>query len=100
MQDVASHHPVPGSAASQSVGRLRRAGAPRRSAPEIAERIDEGETDDEIRAYFAAAYGEEILLTPPASGVGCAGVDRARWSRWSSAAAGLVFAFRRWRAWE
>ena len=37
---------------------------------EIAERIDAGESDDEIRDYFASTFGEEILLNPPSSGVG------------------------------
>ena len=37
---------------------------PRPCATEIAERVEAGETDDEIRAYFASRYGDEILLTP------------------------------------
>ena len=37
---------------------------------EIADRVAEGQTDDEIRAYFASRYGDQILLTPPSSGAG------------------------------
>jgi cytochrome c-type biogenesis protein CcmH len=36
---------------------------------DIALRIQAGDTDDEIRSYYAASYGEAILLTPSASGV-------------------------------
>lgn len=35
---------------------------------DIARRIEAGETDEEIRAAYVAAYGEDILLTPPSSG--------------------------------
>jgi len=63
---------------------------------EIARRIEEGETDEEIRDYIAGIYGEENLLTPPSDGV--AGLI------WFLPAAGFVLAagglaavFRRWR---
>jgi len=63
---------------------------------DIAERVQNGQTDSEIRAYYQQTYGEEILLTPPNSGV--AGLV------WVIpvvalvvAAAGLVVVFRRWR---
>jgi cytochrome c-type biogenesis protein CcmH len=66
---------------------------------EIGERIDEGQSDDEIRDYFASTYGDEILLTPPSTGVGSL--------VWIipvvvvvAAGAGLFFAFRRWQVWE
>lgn len=36
---------------------------------EIARQIDEGRSDDEIRADLAASYGEEYLLTPRSTGV-------------------------------
>jgi cytochrome c-type biogenesis protein CcmH len=36
---------------------------------EAARRVQIGESDDEIRAYFASKWGQEILLTPSASGV-------------------------------
>jgi len=65
---------------------------------EISERIDEGQSDDEIRDYFAASYGEEILLTPPSTGVGSL--------VWIlpvvvvvAGAGGLAVAFARWRRW-
>lgn len=65
---------------------------------EIAERLDAGESAAEIRDYFAARYGEEILLTPPASGIGSL--------VWIlpvvvvvTGAAGLALAFARWRRW-
>lgn len=58
--------------------------------------VEEGRTDAEIRAYFADRYGEDILLTPEAGGLG--GIV------WALPVAGavaggaaLVFAFRRWR---
>jgi cytochrome c-type biogenesis protein CcmH len=65
---------------------------------EIAERIDDGESDDEIRDYFASTYGEEILLTPPASGVGAL-VWIVPVVAVVAAAGGLALAFRRWRSW-
>jgi len=36
---------------------------------QIAEDIQTGKTDDEIRAFFVGRYGESILLTPSASGI-------------------------------
>jgi cytochrome c-type biogenesis protein CcmH len=36
---------------------------------QIAEQIQKGQTDDEIRQYYVSRYGEAILLTPPATGV-------------------------------
>lgn len=35
---------------------------------EIARRVDDGESADEIRSAIAATYGEEVLLTPSGSG--------------------------------
>lgn len=63
---------------------------------EIARRVGEGESDDEIRSALAARFGEGIILTPSRSGVAglvwvlpvAAGIV---------ALAGLVFAFRRWK---
>jgi cytochrome c-type biogenesis protein CcmH len=63
---------------------------------EIAERIDAGESDDEIRSYFASRYGDDILLTPPASGVGSL-VWVLPVVATVVAAAGLGYAFVRWR---
>lgn len=65
---------------------------------EIAERIDAGESDDEIRDYFASTFGEELLLTPPRSGAGAV--------VWIlpvvvvvAGGAALVLTFRRWKRW-
>jgi cytochrome c-type biogenesis protein CcmH len=35
----------------------------------IAQGVDQGKSDDEIRADIANSYGEEVLLTPSSSGV-------------------------------
>lgn len=66
---------------------------------DIATRIAEGQSDDEIRDYFASKFGEDILLRPESSGVG--GLV------WVLPVAGLVaaggflgFAFWRWRRWD
>ncbi|HUW02031.1 MAG TPA: cytochrome c-type biogenesis protein CcmH [Acidimicrobiales bacterium] len=45
------------------------AAAARAIRTEIARRIDGGESNEEIRAYFADRYGEEVLLTPSGSGL-------------------------------
>ena len=66
---------------------------------EIAERVADGETDDEIRAYFASRYGEQILLTPPSSGAGAV-VWVAPVVALAVASLALVLAFRRWQRWE
>ena len=65
---------------------------------EIAERIDDGQSDDEIRDYFASTYGDEILLTPPSTGVGSL-VWVIPVVAVVAGSAGLFFAFRRWKAW-
>ena len=63
---------------------------------EVARRIDTGQTDDEIREYFAGTYGEEILLTPRSSGlVGLVWVLPV--AALVGAIGGLGFALRRWR---
>ena len=63
---------------------------------DIARRVDAGQSDDEIRASYATLYGEAILLTPPSTGFGS-----LVWILPAivglTAAAGLGFAFRRWR---
>jgi cytochrome c-type biogenesis protein CcmH len=63
---------------------------------EIAQRVAQGQTDDQVLSALVQAYGRENLLTPPASGVASLA--------WAIpvigavlAAAGLVVAFRRWR---
>src|SRR5690349_13451640 len=65
---------------------------------EIERRIGLGQSDGEIRAYFAETLGDDILLRPPSSGWGgliwvlpVAGLVLA--------AAGVSFAFYRWRRW-
>lgn len=45
------------------------AAAARAIRTEIARRIDDGQSNETIRAYFADRYGEEVLLTPASSGV-------------------------------
>jgi cytochrome c-type biogenesis protein CcmH len=64
---------------------------------EIASQMAQGRSDDEILNFFSQRYGREVLLTPPASGVG--GLV------WvipvvAVAAASLLLAstFRRWRS--
>lgn len=37
---------------------------------EIAQKIDAGQSADEIRASFVAAYGDSVLMTPPRHGLG------------------------------
>lgn len=66
---------------------------------DIAERVQRGETDDQIRSYYADRYGDQILLTPPRSGLGAL--------VWVIpvvvvvvAAAGLAIVFRRLRSQE
>ena len=63
---------------------------------DIARRVDAGQADSEIRAAYAVIYGESVLLTPPASGLGSL-VWIIPAIVGLTAAAGLGFAFRRWR---
>jgi cytochrome c-type biogenesis protein CcmH len=62
----------------------------------IDERLADGASDAQIRDELAAAYGEQILLTP-----GRSGVSSLVWTlpvvALVVALAGLAFAFRRWR---
>jgi cytochrome c-type biogenesis protein CcmH len=62
---------------------------------EIAEQVQQGQTDEQIRSYYAAKYGEAILLTPSASGI-----NALVWIlpvvALALAIAGLGIAFRRW----
>lgn len=63
---------------------------------EIRRRVDAGESDDEIRRFLVASYGEDILLRPGATGV--AGLVWALpVAALVCALAGLAIAFRRWR---
>jgi cytochrome c-type biogenesis protein CcmH len=63
---------------------------------EIARRVDAGETDAEIRAYFVSKFGKDILLRPEGHGV-TALVWILPVVALVAAVAGLVVAFRRWR---
>lgn len=63
---------------------------------DIARRVDAGQSDAEIRDAYAVLYGESILLTPPARGFGSL-VWIIPAIVGLTAAAGLAFAFRRWR---
>lgn len=46
------------------------AAAARAIRGEVARRVSAGELADEIRSAIAATYGDDVLLTPPRSGVG------------------------------
>jgi cytochrome c-type biogenesis protein CcmH len=63
---------------------------------DIAKRIDQGQTDDQIRQYYADHYGEYILLTPKSTGV-----TSLVWIipvvGLVLAFAGLAVAFQRWK---
>jgi cytochrome c-type biogenesis protein CcmH/NrfF len=80
---------------------VRDSNAPVASAirSDVARRVEEGQSDDEIRSAIVQRYGEGVLLNPPSSGV--AGLV---WvlpvAALVAALVGLGFAFRRWRvAW-
>ena len=63
---------------------------------EIRSRVAAGQSDEDIRAYLASRYGDDILLRPEGSGV-----TGLVWALPVAAlvcgAAGLGFAFRRWK---
>jgi cytochrome c-type biogenesis protein CcmH len=62
---------------------------------EIAQKVSAGQSADQIRASFVAAYGDSVLMTPPRHGVGHA----AYYLPLIVVAAGLVIAavlLRRW----
>ena len=64
---------------------------------EIRKQMRQGGTDDEILNFFADSYGQEVLLTPPSSGIG-----GLVWVVPVVVVAGAVLVlagtFRRWRA--
>jgi cytochrome c-type biogenesis protein CcmH len=62
---------------------------------EIARRIQSGESDDEIRTYFVSIWGQEILTTPPTTGVSAL-VWVVPVAAFAVAVAFLVIVFRRW----
>jgi len=63
---------------------------------EIRTRLDQGQSDGEIRAFLVSRFGRDILLKPPASGV-----SGLVWALpvvvFVAAFAALVVSFRRWR---
>jgi cytochrome c-type biogenesis protein CcmH len=63
---------------------------------EIQRRVDAGETDAQIRAYFVSKFGKDILLRPEGRGVSAL-VWILPVVALVAAIAGLVVAFRRWR---
>jgi cytochrome c-type biogenesis protein CcmH len=66
---------------------------------DIAARIAQGQSDDEIRDFFAAKFGEDIILRPKSSGIG--GLVWVLPVAALVAAAGFLgFAFWRWRRWD
>lgn len=65
---------------------------------EIARRISVGESDAEIRNYFAQKIGSDLLLRPSSSGfAGLVWVLPV--AAFVAAAGGIAFAFVRWRRW-
>ena len=61
----------------------------------IAKRVQQGESDEEIRGFLVSTYGADILLKPGGSGV--AGLVWALpVAAFVCAIAGLALAFRRW----
>jgi cytochrome c-type biogenesis protein CcmH len=73
------------------------AAAARAVRSEIRRRVALGEADAEIRAFLVSRYGDDILLTPPATGVGA-----LAWALPVAAvicgAGALWWAFARWEA--
>jgi cytochrome c-type biogenesis protein CcmH len=63
---------------------------------EIRSRVKAGQSDEDIRAYLASRYGDDILLRPEGSGV-TALVWALPVAALVCGAAGLAFAFRRWK---
>lgn len=62
---------------------------------DIAQRVERGQTDDQIRLFYAQSFGEGILLTPTSSGLtGLVWVIPV--VALVLSLAGLAFAFRRW----
>jgi cytochrome c-type biogenesis protein CcmH len=65
---------------------------------EIVRRISLGESDTEIRNYFAEKIGADLLLRPSSSGfAGLVWVLPV--AAFVGAAGGIAFAFMRWRRW-
>jgi cytochrome c-type biogenesis protein CcmH len=64
---------------------------------EIRTQMRSGKTDDEILNFFADRYGQEVLLTPPSSGIGGL-VWVIPVVAVAAALLGLALVFRRWRS--
>ncbi|HYK31154.1 MAG TPA: cytochrome c-type biogenesis protein CcmH [Streptosporangiaceae bacterium] len=62
---------------------------------EIAKRLSAGESADQIRAGFVAAYGDSVLMSPPSQGLAGA----AYYLPWLVLACGLVVAVTLVRRW-
>src|SRR5262249_36403519 len=62
---------------------------------EIARKLRAGESADQIRARFVAAYGDSVLMSPPRQGVAGA----VYYLPWLILAAGLITAFALLRRW-
>lgn len=63
---------------------------------DIGQRVQEGQTDAQIRDYYASKYGRQILLSPPTTGVSAL-VWVLPVVAFAVAVAGLVIVFRRWQ---
>ncbi len=63
---------------------------------EIDSQMRQGRTDDEILAFFAQRYGQEVLLTPPSSGLGSL-IWIVPIVGFAAAVVALVALFSRWR---
>jgi cytochrome c-type biogenesis protein CcmH len=63
---------------------------------EIRTRLQQGQSDGQIKAFLVSRFGRDILLKPPADGI-----DGLVWALpvvvFVAAAGGLFIAFRRWR---
>ncbi len=64
---------------------------------DVRRRVEDGDTDAEIKTAYVDRYGEWILLRPSSSGIGAV-VWALPVAAVVLAAGGLVLAFRRWRA--
>ena len=63
---------------------------------EITKQMRQGRSDDEILSFFTTRYGQEVLLTPPSSGLGSL-VWIIPVVGLAAALLALVALFRRWR---
>ena len=63
---------------------------------ETLRRVQEGQTDEQIRDYLVGRYQDDILLDPPKTGVGAL-VWALPVIAVGAAVAALAFAFRRWK---